>query len=589
MVTRRGGLLAVLVGLLLLAGAVARAAPPPARPPSVVRGLQWIRRQQNLKTGLFTSYDMPGDTTAWTYDQALAIKALLAGGGQTDALAAVRCAEAMLSIRDPSHHAWSDAYSAVGLKRKVQVEVVRGDYVRWRWRAAGDVRARPRGVGPNAWMGLALLDLYGRTVAEPGLAGGGRPSPADYLAAAEQIADFIISLQLRMGVSLPDGSAPREPRTEGAIVGGYDEEGKLFTWVSTEHCVDSIAFFAALAKATGKPEYRAAAVLTARWFRREMWDEEAGCYFPGYESALDGTASTYRERLDGQTWSALALHAAAQDPDWPEGDDLRAENGLPWIDRFLCTGVEYKNGRFVGFPKVTGEPPAGPAGARHPVPPSPWPGVWTEGTAGAILAARRGGRAPGELSEMVRSLRDLQQGRGGVLYSVGESHTDVMRVFSAQDLPVATFEAHPDCLFGNVGIYGKGEPDWEAVKKAKPRGEARVPPFSWYYEPSTPGYEEGVGTHSGRQGFRIVNGGPGCLQKKDADGKPLDWSSLGIDLGPRVDAEGNATDDPEAAITPLDASAYWGFQFWARTEDARGARLAVGFRDARAKTAVPQV
>jgi hypothetical protein len=46
---------------------------------------------------------MPGDTTAWTYDQALAIKALLAGGGQSDALAAVGCAAAMLSIRDSGH------------------------------------------------------------------------------------------------------------------------------------------------------------------------------------------------------------------------------------------------------------------------------------------------------------------------------------------------------------------------------------------------------------------------------------------------------------------------------------------------------
>ena len=182
MATHRNGLLVALVGLLLLASAVARAGPPPARPPSVVRGLQWIRRQQNPRTGLFTSYDMPGDTTAWTYDQALAIKALLAGGGQSDVLAAVGCAAAMLSIRDSGHHVWSDAYSAVGLKRKVQVEVDRKDsYIRWRWRAAGDVRARPRGVGPNAWMGLALLDLYGCSVEGPGLAEGGRPSPTAHL------------------------------------------------------------------------------------------------------------------------------------------------------------------------------------------------------------------------------------------------------------------------------------------------------------------------------------------------------------------------------------------------------------------------
>src|SRR3990170_4728276 len=41
---------------------------------------QWIVRCQSPKTGLVRSYDMPGNQTAWTYDQALAIRGLLAVG-----------------------------------------------------------------------------------------------------------------------------------------------------------------------------------------------------------------------------------------------------------------------------------------------------------------------------------------------------------------------------------------------------------------------------------------------------------------------------------------------------------------------------
>ncbi|GAH87937.1 unnamed protein product, partial [marine sediment metagenome] len=57
----------------------------------VERAYRWLCYQQEKKTGLVRSYDMPDDMSAWTYDQAVAIIALLATG---DVDAARRCADA---------------------------------------------------------------------------------------------------------------------------------------------------------------------------------------------------------------------------------------------------------------------------------------------------------------------------------------------------------------------------------------------------------------------------------------------------------------------------------------------------------------
>ena len=592
------------------------AAAAPRQTHSVMAGLQWLRRQQSGKTHLFVSYDMPGETAAWTYDQALAIKSLLVCGESADAIAAVNCAARMLTIRHPKHCVWSDAYAATGLKERVQVEIdwERG-YARWRWRQGGDVRARPIAVGPNAWMGLALLDLYARSKHEEYLAAGGRPSPSEYLAAAERIANFILSLQLRKGHHLPDGRELRDLATEGAIVGGYDEEGNLFPWVSVEHCVDSIAFLSALSTATGRREYLDAATLTARWLHREMWDASTACYFPGYADAVKGIPSTYGERLDPQTWSVLALDAAARQPEWPKQQGLEARDGLRWLDQFLCE-VQHCGTKVVGFSKITGDPPGNPKGPIHPEPPPPWQGVWTEGTAGFLLAARRAGYDHKRLPDMIRSLQALQRNnraprrqQGGVLYSVGVSYPDVMGEFSTHDIPIATFEAHPNCLFGNVGLYGKGEPKWEAIAAARAASldEPRVPPYSWYYEPSVPGYcisedeprdKKNWNRHrkpsrrnvnSGVASFRLVNGGRMAAERTEEDGAPVIWSSLGLDLGPRVDVGEAASHGPGFSTRPLDVSTCSALQFWARTENAKGAVLAVGFRDAHASGAIPQI
>ena len=272
--------------------------------PRVGIAYRWLSCQQDKSTGLLHSYDIPGDETAWTYDQGLAIIAFLAVG---DVFAARDCADAMLDIRDKNYQVWADSYNV----------------------CSGKTVAKPLAVGPSAWMGLALLRLY-KVTKEP-----------KYLTASDKIGKFILSLQSQMDSTI------------GSVSGGYDENRELFTWTSTEHNVDSVAFLAALSEFTNNKSYREAAIKIIKWLDRAMWDKENKCYFPGYEDNKKALLSHYPERLDSQTWCILALKAAAEHVGWPRDIADLLHNGLPWIDQYQCE-VTYENNKLSGFSKITG-------------------------------------------------------------------------------------------------------------------------------------------------------------------------------------------------------------------------------------------
>ncbi len=183
------------------------------------RAIKWVKNQQNPETALFRSYDMPGDLTAWTYDQAIAIIALTVTG---DIENATRCANAMLNLRDRQHHAWPDGYNS----------------------QTKQVIVKPIAVGPNAWMGLALLRLYHST------------DNVEYLSAVERVAEFMLELQVKSGPAA------------GSLPGGYDQSAKPFNWTSTEHNIDFIALMAGLCRVTGKAAYGQAAISAATWLDR---------------------------------------------------------------------------------------------------------------------------------------------------------------------------------------------------------------------------------------------------------------------------------------------------------------------------------
>ncbi len=472
----------------------------------VRRAAEWIVQQQNPSTGLFRSYDIPGDKTAWTYDQGLGIIVL----GQTGNLhAARRCAEGMLRVRSGTRKVWVDSYDA----------------------ETGEPIAKATAVGPNAWMGLGLLGLHAKT------------KEAKYLQACKDIADFILQFQVSGG------------KADGVVTGGLDEHGKLFPWSSTEHNADAIAFLAAIAEVTGENAYREAAVRITQWLNREMWDVKLRGYLPGYENTAKAIRSSFPERLDSQTWTILGQLAAARTPGWPENVSALMHNGLPWIDQYLRT-VQYEGKTLRGFGKIS-------LGKRAT------DSFWSEGTAGWVLAARRVKHAESLQPEIEGSLVCLQRPNGALPCSVGVSLPKIQRLFGANDILVAHFEGHPNCLFGEVGVYGDGEPDWDAIQAA----EKRLP-FSWYYGPDIPGYDED-NVHTGHQCFRLVNAGQMCKTQHQR------WASFGLDMGPQI--------GPDKKIKPLDVSQCKQLVFWARTDNQEGAVIKVLFRDARARSYRAQV
>lgn len=474
---------------------------------SAEQGHKWLRSQQG-KTGLIRSYNVRGDDSAWTYDQALAIIAFLTVG---DVSSARRCADSMLKIRgrDKECKAWADGYNI----------------------CTTEAQAKSVAVGPNAWMGLALVKLYEAT------------KEYKYLSAAEKIGEFVLVLQSKKG------------RTTGSVPGGYNQNGKPFRWTGTEHNADCIAFLAALASSTGKERYRIAAIKIVEWLDREMWNEKEGYYYPGYEDndCNNPRISGFPERLDSQTWTILAMYGADEWLNISEEAMKLLHNGLPWIDEHLSK-VSYRNEELAGFSKIT-------LGDRATA------SFWAEGTAGYLLAAKRMNHDNSDIGLILQSLRSLQGTDGLVPYSIGVSCPNVLKQFQASDLVVADFEAHPNRLWGNVGVYGDAEPDWVAIHEV-----GFSEPYSWYYEPDKPGYDKG-NVHSGFQSFRLVNAGPMCKYKRQR------WATLGLDLGPILGCK---------SIKPVDVSAYTKLSFWAKTDNPEGAILKVIFRDRHNRSYDPQ-
>jgi hypothetical protein len=470
------------------------------------KACKWLRSQQTPETGLVRSYNSPSDNIAMTYDQALAINALLA---VNEINFARQCADAMLEIRDTKFNAWTDGYNVCTARPE----------------------AKSIAVGPNAWMGIALLHLYQFTKEQK------------YLSAAEAVGKFILSLQSSKGT------------TAGSIAGGYDEDGRPFGWTSTEHNADCVAFFTALADATGKECYQDAAGGIVKWLDREMWDKKESCYYTGYEdnNSINPQVSSFPERLDSQTWTILALISAAGRQQKPEKISDLLHNGLPWIDRHI-NQVSYSNDVLTGFAKIT-------IGARAT------PSFWSEGTVGYLLAAKRIGHTNPELEKILQSLQKLQREDGSVPYSVGVSCVDVIEQFHPFDSVIADFESHPNRLYGEIGVYGDGEPDWAVIKKT-----GFSEPYSWYYEPNKPGYNK-ANVHSGLQSFRLVNAGPMCKYKRQ------DWASLGLDLGIVTGYK---------KIKPVDVSSYKELSFWAKTTNPDGASMKVTFLDTHKRSYIPE-
>ncbi|HEY4460197.1 MAG TPA: hypothetical protein VGN81_38165 [Pseudonocardiaceae bacterium] len=208
-----------------------------------------------------------GYTDSVTYDDALVVDALLARGTTDDLSRARVLGNALLYMQ--ANDAKKDgriraAYAPNPLTSPSKIDATD---------ATSD-------VGNMAWVGQALVQLYGAT------------GDADYLNGATKIGTWIQTNAV-------------DTRGHGGYTGGFDDKNTKITWKSTEHNLDVYALFSMLATATGNATWttRAAAAHT---FVVSMWDSVKHLFWTG--TGTDGTTTnTDFIPEDTQTWSYLAL------------------------------------------------------------------------------------------------------------------------------------------------------------------------------------------------------------------------------------------------------------------------------------------
>jgi hypothetical protein len=127
---------------------------------------------------------------------------------------------------------------------------------------------------------------------------------------------------------------------------------------------------------------------------------------------------------------------------------------------------------------------------------------------------------------------------------------------------IADFEAIPNSVGGDMGVYGDGEPNWAKTNTS----------HSWIYEPKTPGYEV-KNVHKGKNSFQLING------EKMMNNN---WASFSMNLGPMIDKNANPV-----IVQPLNVSSYQKLVFWVKGRKG-GEKLNVIFRDSHAPDYMPQ-
>jgi hypothetical protein len=129
---------------------------------------------------------------------------------------------------------------------------------------------------------------------------------------------------------------------------------------------------------------------------------------------------------------------------------------------------------------------------------------------------------------------------------------------------VCDFEALPNNLGGEIGVYGDGEPDWSKTKA----------PHSWIYEPSSPGGYDVKNVHAGQNSFQLINGEKGTHNT---------WASFSCNLGPTLDKNKSPIE-----VQSLNVSSYQRLVFWVKGLRG-GEKFNVIFRDSHAPDYMPQV
>ena len=301
-------------------------------------------------------------STAFTYDNALAILALLAHSDRGSRARAVALGDALLyaQTHDPQH---TDGR----LRQAYNV----GPYVFYDGSPQPDGFVRADGtvnvgtqfgftgtaVGDMAWAGIALAALAARTGA------------ARFLKGAVRIGEWV-------------EAHGRTDEPLGGYKFGVDGSDQKLPFTSTEHNIDLTCLFARLARLTGDGvwlERRA----RAQAFLDKMWNESGGFFYTGTNDGVTVNTSPVPE--DTQTWSYLSLHdrRRARSVDWAAGN-LAVLDTADRPNSTVPAGQSYEGVTFSSASLLADE--NSPIAASQPKPDRN--GVWFEGTAHLALTLR---------------------------------------------------------------------------------------------------------------------------------------------------------------------------------------------------------
>ena len=208
----------------------------------IIEGMyEWITTRQDLSTGLVLSYE--GDDNlarvAFTYDQALASIVYTLHGDFEKAQAILNFYHTQVSHNTPIYNAYY---------------------------TDGSVFEYTRHSGVNAWIGLAALNYVKMT------------HQRQYLDIAKSVARFLEEMM----------------DEEGGIRGGPQ-----IPWYSTEHNLDSYAFFKMLYELTPQSSYQQAYTRIQQWIDRYSYTDKGP---PVSRGKGDSTIAT-----DTYSWSITAL------------------------------------------------------------------------------------------------------------------------------------------------------------------------------------------------------------------------------------------------------------------------------------------
>ncbi|WP_217207143.1 Tat pathway signal sequence domain protein [Streptomyces sp. AC550_RSS872] len=301
-------------------------------------------------------------STAFTYDNALAVLAHLAARTADGRARAVALGDALLYAQehDPAHDdgRLRQAYN-VGPYTFYDGSLQPDGFVR----ADGSANVGTQfgftgtAVGDMAWAGIALSALAGRT------------GQRRFLAGAVRIGEWI----------------ERNGRTDEPLGGykfGVDGANQKLPFTSTEHNTDLVCLFGRLARLTGDGvwlERRA----RARGFLQNMCEADGGFFYTGTNDGV--TVNKSPIPADTQTWTYLALGSRthARSLDWA-ARELAALDHAERRNSTVPAGQSYEGVTFSSAGLVANED--APIAEGRPKPDRN--GVWFEGTAHLALALR---------------------------------------------------------------------------------------------------------------------------------------------------------------------------------------------------------